>query len=513
MSNLVLSRDPRTSIVSDSNLHTLVDVGGQRVSYSVNQATSASYTDTSVSSASWTINPPSNQTIVSREVLVRYYLRVTLDQPLAELRDCLRQFPMSSITESCQVKINGSAVSTKQVGDLIHAEQCFYNESEDRRKAFMSPSYPDQFGTLIAGANRNRNPAGSYGDNVSEPSRDWPYEDQGNNVYHFVVSEPLFISPFLDAVGEPQQGMINVNELYVQLIYKTMVDRVMTCMPRAVGPQVTSVQVGFYQPPELLLCYITPNMLDYIEPVQTLPYVNPVFNRNSQTGGGFARDEERQLNSQYYRLGEIPKYCLIYACPKDDGANYNFATANGFAEIVSINVQWNNENSLLINATQQDLYQISRRNGLNMSWAQWKTHRGGPVMLEFGRDIGLPDGLSPSTVGSFTLNIRTTFKNTALAQDVELDYNIVFYQQGTFVVSQNSGRTSEGLLTPALVLAAEKSESVEHHAHPAHVHGAGLLHRLSGVVPIKKKPMEMSMAMAAPAPAPTPMKIGGSLRR
>lgn len=513
--NLLVSKDPRVNIVPDSSLVTVVDTGGQRVTYHVEAATNASYSGTSVQSVNWTINPPSNQTIVSREIKVRYYLQITTDVAFQDLKDCLRQFPVASIMESLNFRINGSAITTKQVGDFIHAEMCFYNESEDRRKAFMCPSYPDQFGSLEDGANFIRNPAGEYGDLATESTRTNVEFEQvtfvAPFVYRCVVTEPLFISPLLDGVGMESQGLINVNELYVQILFKTYLERVMTCMLRDVGPQITSVQCGFYRAPEMLLTYITPAMMQYIEPVQTLAYVNPSFNRNIvQTP--FARGGPVQnVSSQYYRLGQIPKYMMLFCQPADSPAHYNRHTANGFLEIVSVNVQWNNENSLLVGATQQDLYQVSRRNGINMSWEQWKTKRGSVLMLEFGKDIGLPDGLSPSTVGSYTLKVDMVVKNTALADDVVCDFNVVLYNQGTFVISQNSGRTSEGLLTPAMVLAAEKADAVAEHEHPASIASHSLLSRLSGVIPKKIRGRE------APAPAPAPVseprRIGGSLSR
>lgn len=513
--NLLVSKDPRCEIIPDSSLVSVVDTGGQRVTYVIEKATNASYSATSIQSASWTINPPSNQTIISREINIRYYVEITVDEELQDLKDCLRQFPIASVTESMLLKINGSAVSTKQVGDFIHAEMCFYNECEDRRKAFMCPAYPDQYGDLADGANFNRNPAGEYGDLVTESTRKVAFEqitDAPPYKYRVVVTEPLFISPLLDGVGMVSQGLINVNELYIQILYKTYLERVMTCMIRDVGPQITNVQCGFYEAPEVLLCYITPNMMQYIEPVQTLPFINPIFNRNIEQRQWPRGGPVERVTSQYYRLGMIPKYMMLFCQPSDSLAHYNKNTANGFLEIVSINVKWNNENSLLVNATQQDLYQISRRNGINMSFEQWKTKRGSVVMIEFGRDLGLPDGLSPGTVGSYTLSVDMNVRNTALADNVVCDYNIVLYNQGSFVISQNSGRTSEGLLTPQMVLMAEKAEMVSGHEHPAYVASHSLLSRLSGIIP--KGRSKGSGGESAPVPpAPEPRRIGGSLSR
>ncbi len=105
--NLVVSQDPRTNLVNDRDLETVVSLSGQQLTLSVNASVNASYTQTTINSASWTINPPSNQTIISRELFVKYYCLITSNIELQPLLDCARQYPMSSCIESTQVKING----------------------------------------------------------------------------------------------------------------------------------------------------------------------------------------------------------------------------------------------------------------------------------------------------------------------------------------------------------------------------------------------------------------------
>lgn len=512
--NLVVSQDPRTNLVNDRDLETVVSLSGQQLTLSVNASVNASYTQTTINSASWTINPPSNQTIISRELFVKYYCLISSDVELQPLLDCARQYPMSSCIESTQVKINGSASISKQVGDLVHAEACFFNESEDRRHAFQCPAYPDQFGELSAGRNTIKNPAGTYGDLPTENSRgSWilePYVPAipGQFTYRLVVSEPLWISPFSDAVGEESEGLVNVNELYVSIRFVSQLDRFMTCMERLVGPQVGSIRVGWSQAPELVLTYITPSMLAQIPASITYPYANSVLNRKL-TGQALASGQSASFQSDYYRLGMIPKYLMVYF-PRTSN-QYDFTKPNSFLSIESVRVNWNNQNSLLSDANQEQLYQISRRNGLNQTFLEWKQYKGGPLMLEFGRDLLLSDGLSPGTVGSYSLSITVQVKNSSLESGVVCDMVVAWYNAGGLVVGQNTARSYEGLLTPAMVLSAEKSEVME--SNPAKLAGQGLLSRMNGMVPSKKK----KHSTVAPVPMSDepmePRRIGGSLRR
>jgi hypothetical protein len=511
MSQVLVNRDPRTDIRSESDIAQVVDVGGQRLSISRNPSVNYSATQDRISYATWTINPPSNQTIIGREFRITYYIVVKTDIPIIEgVYDCLRQFPVSSLIDNINFKVNGSAQVSKRCGDLLHAEMSFSNECEDRRKAFMTPSYPDQFGQLADGYGLNRNPAVLFGENVNEPSRYVEYVEANEDLteIRYKVTEPVFISPLLDGVGSPDEGLVNVNEIFLQLFFKTRQDRILTCMNRDGQGlnNIANVTVGFYEAPELVLTYITPNMMDMIPAVQVLPYVEPDFHRKIQNME-FVRNVETRVESETYRIGQVPKMLMIYLPRTETEATFD--KPDSFLEILSCKIQWNNENSLLTMANQEELYQMSRRNGCNMSFHQWRT-RGSVLMLHFGTDLGLPDGLSPSTVGSFNLKVELQVRNSHMEDNVRCDLCTVLYNQGSFVIAQNTGRVSLGSLTPSMVLSAEKAEQLEHHEHPAKVQGHGLLSSIRGMIPKKKhhraSPMEQPKA-------PEPRKIGGSLRR
>ena len=107
MSQVLVNRDPRTDIRSESDIAQVVDVGGQRLSISRNPSVNYSATQDRISYATWTINPPSNQTIIGREFRITYYIVVKTDVPIIEgVYDCLRQFPVSSLIDNINFKVN-----------------------------------------------------------------------------------------------------------------------------------------------------------------------------------------------------------------------------------------------------------------------------------------------------------------------------------------------------------------------------------------------------------------------
>jgi hypothetical protein len=70
--------------------------------------------------------------------------------------------------------------------------------------------------------------------------------------------------------GSQEEGFVNVNSLDVNLRFSSDVGRVMC--HSSLGNPITSVSCTFYQAPELLINYLTPNMLQPIPELQVLPY-------------------------------------------------------------------------------------------------------------------------------------------------------------------------------------------------------------------------------------------------
>ena len=127
--DLIKVVDPKVNVKGDVEKNHLVFVGGERVTYTVSTADSW---DNLMTNATWSIVPPSDKTIIDRNVKVRAYFEVEVDQPLdIGTHDALRQLPLSSLVDVTQVQINGEAISDN-TGNMLHAMMCYGNTAEDR---------------------------------------------------------------------------------------------------------------------------------------------------------------------------------------------------------------------------------------------------------------------------------------------------------------------------------------------------------------------------------------------
>lgn len=509
-------KDSRLDISPEQDSLHVIHSGAQRLTISRASADSFQLNSPLVE-CTWSINPPSNQTCVDRFFRVKYYVEVKATgadfEPVSN--DCMRQMPLNSLIDVTSLKINGEQVSDA-TGSILHAQLCYHNEADDRKKSWStSASQPDQYQALedyyVLGTNRNV--ACNFGENAYEPSRgSYTYEVVDAQTLRFEIVEPIFISPLYQGLGRQVEGLVNVNEIILNLRFKADSQRFMTITPRiAPAPNITSVTTTFYRAPELILSYLTPQMFDGIPAVQTLSYVKPQ-SYIKQEATPLVAGETRTLITDSIRLSQVPQRIMLF-CRRTE-ATSTFDKPDSFLAIKSLRVQWNNEDSLLSSATQSDLYEISRRNGLNMSWVEFSKHRGSVVMLEMGKDIGLPQGLTAGVQGSFTLSCQVEFENVS-SGDYLPSFYMTLYNIGSFSISQNSARVSLGNLSPSMVLVAQKEgHQVPEHHHDVNV-GGSLLSKLSSMIPRKhvkvsggKMSKDEEKEMSAP-----PRVVGGSLRR
>ena len=470
MSELTRVMFPRSHIVPDTMKTHVVRQGGQRVNQQIFPSNSWGSPGAPLVQASWNISPPSTQTIVDRNIRVKAYLEVVVDQPLqVGTNDGLRQFPLSAITDVITMQINGETVS-QNTADLISALNCYHNDTYDRNRAVStSPAMPDQFQKysdwqLYGSA---RNPLADYGENSSEMSRGgFPITIAPDGLsFRCELSEPLFLSPFLSGQDE-DEGMVNVNQLNLSLRWVQLTNRVL-CHASSGNP-ITTVSASFYQAPEVLVNYITPMITYPLPTVQTFPYSK--LQQYIKPVGNFVAGSSQTLISDSIKLSLIPH--RMYAFVRHARSSSDYTVADSFAKISRMSVLWNNQSGLLSTASEQELFDISSRNDCNLSYPQWDKYRGSVMCIEFGKDIGLQANESAGVSGQYTIQVQ--IEATNLDDTANYEFFLLMDQPGTFSVFENGARASIGNFSSAMVLSAQQGDSESSHAVYTALHGGRL---------------------------------------
>jgi hypothetical protein len=467
--------EPRVNVKSDVEKNHVVLYGGLRVNEQVNVADSWGTPTTKPIQALWNIFPPSTQTITDRFMKIRVYLEVETDADLQlGTNDALRQLPISSITDVLTCQINGESISDN-LGDKLHSMLCFGDRDEWNKSLSMSPCSPDNYQEYADWATYGsaKNPLANYGEaSAYDPRGGFPVELLAPNKFRAVITEPILLSPFYSGKGGQEEGFVNVQQFNISYRWKTDLSKVLS--HSALGNAITSVDVKFYQAPEILTTYITPDLTQPIPQLQVLPYHKPQEYIKASTPSALPSGSSVQLTSDSIKLSQIPRKMYVFV--RHERSSSDYKTADSFLVMERLEVLWNNQSGLFSQCSKQELYEISRRNGCNLSYPQWSEYRGSVFCCEFGKDIGLLDNESAGVQGQYTIQVRPTFKNTS-GSDFTGDFYVVMLNEGTFSIAENMGRASLGNLTPQAVLASKESDELSYQ-HYEDIQGGGFFSKL-----------------------------------
>jgi len=230
--------------------------------------------------------------------------------------------------------------------------------------------------------------------------------------------------------------------------------------------------------PTLAVQFLTPALDVPLPPKSIVPYME--FPRYIATPATpvpktTATYAVTALQSQTITLPNIPDLLLIFVKPQKyaDASNGDWALP-----IVKISLNFDNFSGLLSTMTQQQLYQMSVHNGVDMDWSEWSGYSaikassngsggnvglvGGPLVLRPGRDFPLQSGQSCGLVGNFTLQFNIDVQNfTGIDFDGSTNPNVNIYtvpiSSGFFETIKGSSRIIKGVLTEQDILSAPAS--------------------------------------------------------
>lgn len=383
----------------------------------------------------------------------------------------LRQFPLNSLIQTIQVKLNNLSLSDT-VADRIKMLACFGNKVDDRDRLWTTTAaMADQFASYNDPPSYlNRNPLAPFSDNPNETSRGAFRPVSGvltsgaagnmNEVHlgatqtfrslTYQLTEPIMLSPLASGLYEDEQAFAHVNKVDVTINWYPLV-RAWSCSNSELGA-MPFFSASFTQPaPQLLVNYLTPDSDQMIPKVQSLVHMTYLdYPKTDITVGAGATVK---FISDTIQTSRVPQHLYLWAVRSR--STFGPSTPDSFCAISNVQVTWQNDNTLLASCTPQDLYRITARNGINMSFPQWSFYRGGPLAIEFGLDIGLPPGLAPGVDGNYNLRVQCDFTNTDTASHT-FDFYMTTENTGVVILSHNNAVAYEGIFTKEDVLAAKE---------------------------------------------------------
>lgn len=193
---------------------------------------------------------------------------------------------------------------------------------------------------------------------------------------------------------------------------------------------------------------------------------------------------------------QIPDLVAFLVRPAS--GNYNFGGADAFEQgswvfpIKSVSITFNNRSGLMASATQEQLFHMTRRNGLrDLDWNMFRGYAmsGGDRVQTAGSavvlrptDWGLDDALAPGINGAWSFQVTVQFyctssivsPTTGLLPDIMPEILIMPYNSGFFVTREGESERVMGVLTPAEVVGSATAPYIDR-SELARVVGAGML--------------------------------------
>ena len=434
----------------------------------------------STSGVNWNFNTQSETVLIDRRMYAQVQFEVSLTgtAPLGlpllnDETDAPRAFPLASVTNSLRVTINGGSVQC-QYDDALQA-LLRYNADFNLFDHDLSqtPNFLDncqEYGDMVGSV---RNPLSNYFNDSYKQGRGAFRIDSLVNpqspdagitpitaVVKFTVVEPLLISPMLYNAGDLQSGLLGVKNMGVSFNFKAgKLERVWSHANNP-GITITNVNVavgpGSTESPKLLVNYLNPPLIDIGEQPREIVYQyykNDVYVNDMNTT--LAPNASQTFTNNAIQLSTVPKSIYIYACLPDSAKT--FETTDSFFRINSLSLQFLNVSGQFSTMSEHDLYNMSVKNGLKMTWNEFHgttqayssgdiTGLTGAVLRIDVDDLAIPSNLASGVNVNSQLSYTINLTNVNQTNNKAVQLVTVLVYDGIMTIADGSMITQVGVI-------------------------------------------------------------------
>jgi hypothetical protein len=383
----------------------------------------------------------------------------------------------------------------------------------------LTPSYVDnQWGLYYDGVLANSNPLAAYAntgyDEDFEPRGAFPvgivitHNITGGGTDNSVIStnlndtwsiaitvevtEPfLALSPFINCKPNEEAGLVGINNMSLVLNVDSTCKRLFSTANSVVNgggtglqSYITGITLGTTAVPNAFsntrlffnFLSLQPEQYAKISTKNVVPFLDyPRYLSTANNNAPIDPGVETTLTSQSIQLNQIPDLILISV--RYPMSSQNWAYTSSFLTINKISINFNNASGLLSTAQQQDLYNLSYRNGSQQSFYEFSgvagvnnsaggTQVGVPttgslLVLNPALDFGLPSYLSSSSLGQYQFQFNIGVTNQ-FPFSITPEICIITMNSGLFATTQGTSQIFTGILTKDQVLRTKEQNPVSH---------------------------------------------------
>lgn len=450
------------------------------------------YNITSISNSGFTISQN-----VPQRVLVDRRFRLVIDSEITFTgdsndpnrnllqtgQDALRSFPLHRSMENLSVSLNSQTFSTVPRKTNVALRQFYDNYNIlNERSMSTSPGMLDncqQYAQLNGTIN---NPLGGFYDTIqgAESGRGtFSYNEITNETDSAVVkvtlAEDLMIHPLIFGTENRFQAFGNLTNFVVDVTFSNKIADYFWSHSTASSSTITNISVKINSG-RLELVQYTPSIEWAMQMPKYMAYpVDDVtFIAEAETSS-VAPNESQTVISNTKDLSVIPRFVVIYLQKREN--EYTFNDTDSFAKINSIQVTFGNKSALLSNASDFELYNMSRKNGLSVSYPDWSANdiyselgntssryngRGSVIKLEVGSDLPLYENEAPGAYVQKQLQVEINFTNKHPTDSIKYDVFVLTITPGYCLISKDSCLYNRGMFNENDVLNSPLSDDLEY---------------------------------------------------
>lgn len=440
-------------------------------------------------------------------------------------RDAPRAYPLAQILTALNIQVENDTPSTN-VNQYFNCISRYYNDKESQ-DLYQCPSMLDivqnyedlpDFSAVDPlndwiNNSTQRTRGGGGVSNLQIMRNDSTGLAGDTAVVRFTSFEPIYLSPFLYGANKKQQRqakpLTGLNTLIVNmtfgaqnnLAYANALSRIWSHNPSTVGGSSTFSNVSvdikdvfmnmsYYQAP---LTYPIRSGLGN-SGGYSYPYVEylllPTLLSTPVASGATVNI---QMNTT--KVSAVPGKLFIWV--SRDPSTQNFTTTDTAFAIVDsgISITFNGQDGILSSCTAQQLYDMSKINGLVDNFSDFSSNVGSFLCLKFGQDINLGPNLSPGVQGNFDLSMSVTMRNVNKTQSLKPQLNVLVQYEGTYSVVGTQWSRSIGPITQNDMLTLQESEHGFVTYNPSEMLNGGSI--FSSIGNFFKKPFVQSIARTA----------------
>lgn len=479
-----LARDPIINDLSDK-INYAVKKGASQFSAQRFVANSQS-----ASQISFNITPPSESTVIDRHILLRSTVNFTLSLGSAATgaqipanksvweygdRFSLQAFPLNKLFQTVTASVNNTSISVNQA-DVMPGLLQLLDKEDLQRWNGMTPAFLDQYqrysqasAVTSNGDKPTNNPMASYrGDgynNKLNPRGCHPITITGATRFvtgappvesdnlrssglddwwvincRVTLCEPLFVSPMIFGDSKfNRAGFLGVNNFNLNFNVDSSMKRFFSCAYADATPFSIAFGANAFENSEILMNFLSLDQTVSVPSKICLPIMDYPRYLTSSNVAALAVGAENQYSVNSIQLDKIPDKIIVYA--RKSLATQTAKDSDSFLPIKAVTVTFANSSGLLSNHTQQQLWEISRKNGNKQSWYEWSGESngyidpgavdqtfaqvnaaqyvpttGGVLVLDPAYDLSLQGPyLSDGSLGAFQVQMTLTLKNTYTA--------------------------------------------------------------------------------------------------